>query len=189
MKTLAVILILFFSTLATWAQNRLVPDFAVVQYAGSIGFFSAGAGYNIMKNKGFASVQYGNVPESRGGELNIVAGKLMFNTFTLKVSDKVKINPLAAGLMASYHFGSAFSSSWPSHRYPDGYYWWKTSLRFHLNTQTSITHEINTKSIKSLTYYIDLNANDLYLASFFQNHKSLKLSEVIKIGYGIRATF
>jgi len=186
---IGVIIFLLFSIEAFSQDKRWQPDFATLQYAGSIGYLNIGAGYKVLKNKASLSLHYGYVPESKGGELNVLAARVLFDTYTFRISDKLQFDPLSAGLMVSYHFGSEFRSRWPAHRYPEGYYWWRTSLRAHLNTQTSLTHKLSGKTLKSLTYYLDLNANELYLASYFQNRKSLNLSEIVKVGYGIRATF
>ena|SRR5687768_17228978 len=172
-----------------WSQRpKALPDFVTLQHAGSIGFASVGIGYQISK-RSLLSVHYGYVPEIRGGELNIVAAKFLLNTWSLEISDRVQLNPLRFGLMTSYHFGREFRSRWPTHRYPDGYYWWKTSLRAHLLTETSLTVQLRRHAFHSLTGYIELNTNELYLISYFQNHRSLSLADIIKVGYGVRANF
>lgn len=170
-------------------EGKFVPDFVTIQYAGSIGFINAGAGYSIFRGRAITSFHYGVVPATKGGELHIVAGKLLFNTMRFKLSERVMLDPLDAGIMISYHFGSPFASSWPDHRYPEGYYWWKTSVRAHLNTQSSITVRLKDKAIHSLSVYADYNISELYLVSIFQNRRSLRPGEVIKAGFGIRATF
>lgn len=89
----------------------------------------------------------------------------------------------------SYHFGDQFYTKLPS-RYPDEYYWWKSALRFHLATQTGLTWNLYEKHrIKSITGYVEFNTNELYLVSYFQNPGSLRLSEVVKAGMGVRMKF
>lgn len=181
-------LVTLFDTGIGWSQRSgALPDFATLQYAGSIGYVSGGLGYNLSK-RASVSLHYGYVPENRGGKLNIVAAKLLFNTYSLRISDNLLFEPLRAGAMMSYHFGREFGSRWP-HRYPDGYYWWKTSVRAHLVTQTSLTIRLKNKGIHSLTGYIDLNTNELYLISYIQNRHSLSFRDIIKVGYGVRANF
>jgi hypothetical protein len=189
----ALVLFLFFSLfqlhIAPAQQSRLVPDFATLQYAGSIGFLSVGAGYNVF-GKHALSFHYGYVPKSKGGELNIFASKLVFNLLTFRTSDRITIEALNAGLMLSYHFGSEFRSRWPGQRYPEGYYWWKTSLKAHLLVQSAVTFQLDKKSrIHSLTGFIEFNTNELYLISLVQNRRSLRPADIIKLGYGLRATF
>jgi len=169
-------------------RSRLLPDFVTLQYAGSIGFVSGGAGYQLT-DRSLLSFHYGYVPEDKGGELNIVAAKLVFKTWTIRMSEGISFDPLQAGLMMSYHFGSEFRSRWPSHRYPDGYYWWKSSLHAHLVTQTSLTVQIRNGHVRSLTGFVDFNTNELYLISYMKNFHSLSFTDIIKVGYGIRANF
>lgn len=189
MKTFISLFFIFMAIEDTWGQNKqLLPDFAALQYAGSIGFVSAGCGYSFFNKKVNTSLHYGYVPRTKGGELHILAVKLLYNTASLKLSDKLAFDPFAAGLMVSYHFGSQFTTHWPGH-YPEGYYWWRTSIRPHLNMQSALTQKVNNKLITSVTFYIDLNISELYLVSYLQNYRSLTLRETVKVGYGIRANF
>lgn len=170
-------------------EKRYVPDFLTAQYAGSIGFLSIGAGYKVLKDNAMLSLQYGYVPERKGGKLNILSAKLLFNTGIVPLSPRTTFEPLSAGIMISYHFGSEFQSRWPGHRYPDGYYWWRTSLKVHVNTQTSFTYKLTSDRFESITGFLDLNVNELYLVSYLQNARSLSLRDIVKVGYGVRLNF
>jgi hypothetical protein len=169
-------------------RSAVLPDFVSLQYAGSIGFVSGGLGYQLSKATS-ASIHYGYVPQNKGGALNIVAGKLVYNPYTIRISRNFRIDPIQPGIMISYHFGTEFRTNWPAHRYPEGYYWWKTSLRAHVLTQTSVSLALNDKRIHSLTGYIEFNTNELYLISYIKNHRALNLTDIIKVGYGLRAHF
>ncbi len=175
---------------AGYAQKkRLVPDFVTTQYAGSIGFVSVGAGYDVFNKRSMLSLHYGYVPMGKGGPLNILATKFLFRTGTVALSRRTTLEPLSAGVMISYHFGSEFRSRWPGHRYPDGYYWWRTSLKAHVNTQTSLTYKLKSDKFESITGFIDLNVTELYLVSYLQNTRSLSITDILKIGYGVRLNF
>lgn len=164
--------------------DNLVPHFYAMQYGGSIGYLSVGAGYNLG-SKTRLSVHYGFVPEDVGGPLHVVAAKFMYSPWLIEIDPKVKLNLLDVGLLFSYHFGHQFASSWPSYRYPDGYYWWKTSLRYHLAIENSI--RIYTKgAIQSVSLYVEANTNDLYLVSYVQNTDALNLIDIFKLGVGVR---
>lgn len=170
-------------------QNRdWLPDHAVLQYAGSIGLASIGVQYDVG-GKHRMGVHYGYVPEELGGPLNIVAAKFVFGIVSVSLSESMIFKPLDAGVMVSYHFGSQFHSRWPQHRYPEGYYWWVTSLRPHLLTQTSFTYFPKVSGIQALTGFIELNTNELYLVNFAKNARSLSFFDIIKAGAGIRVRF
>ena len=189
MKATIIVLSFFLVSNAFAQRQAWKPDFATTQYAGSIGFVSGGFGYRVFKDKAKVSFHYGFVPASKGGPLNIVASKLLFNTWKIKISNSVDVCPLSAGIMISYHFGEALNSSWAEYRYPKGYYWWRPSIRAHINTQSSIVVKLKDKRIKSMDYFIDVNSNDLYLVSYFQNRKALGLTDILKVGYGVKVNF
>jgi hypothetical protein len=177
------------SVSAAMAQARhwTHPDYLQLQYAGSVGYISGGLGYDIFKERGRMSVHFGHVPASKGGSLNIFSGKLMYVPAVYPVSERIAINPFDFGVMISYHLGSDFRSRWPDHRYPENYYWWQTSFRFHLNAQPSVTVRIRDHTtFKTLTGYLDINSNELYLVSFFQNLRSIPAYKILKLGVGVR---
>jgi hypothetical protein len=192
MRVLVIISSILFLCGQAFCQERhwSHPDHLVLQYGGSIGYFSGGAGYDVFKNRARASVHYGYVPEGLGGNLNIFSGKLIFIPRSWQLSEKVKINPFDVGLMVSYHAGSDFRSTWPEHRYPPNYYWWQTSFRFHLNVESSITTKIRDHTVfKSVTGYIEFNSNELYMVTYFQNRHALSPADIIKLGAGARFHF
>jgi hypothetical protein len=171
---------------ADWA----VPDFAVVQYAGSIGYFSAGVGYDVFKTKARFSTHFGMVPKNRGGTLNIISTKLIFKPVNLTIWNRVRFNPFDVGLMASFHYGDNFETRWPEGVHPKGYYWWQPALRFHLAMENSVTYEFKKgHRLTSITGYIEFNTNELYFISFIQNIKSVGLGDIIKLGTGARINF
>ena len=190
-RTLTIFLLLF-GTGLTQAQERhwSHPDFLQLQYAGSIGYLSGGVGYDIFRNHARASLHFGHVPKGKGGALNIFSTRLMFVPGSYSAGKRVIISPYDIGLMISYHLGSDFRSRWPDHRYPENYYWWQTSFRFHLNYQPSVTVHIRNHTVfKSVTAYLDVNTNELYLVSLFQNLETLRPGDILKLGFGIRAHY
>lgn len=192
MKALTLTGLLLVALFNAKAQERhwSHPDFIQIQYAGSIGYVSLGAGYDIFRNKARWSFHYGHIPPSKGGELNIAATKLKFIPKQYSLSEKVSINPFDVGLMVSYHMGSDFRSRWPDHRYPENYYWWQTSFRFHLTIESSATFQLRKHTVfKELTTFVELNSNELYLVSLFQNLDSIRAWDVFMIGAGARLHF
>lgn len=174
------------ATVSAQAKSEsFAPHFYTLQYAGSIGFLSAGAGYELGK-KTRLSAHYGYVPESVGGAFHIVSAKLMYSPWQIEVNPEVKINLLDFGLFFSYHFGNQFASSWPAHRYPDGYYWWKTSMRYHFAIENSIRFYRGPESKTSFSLFTEFNTNDLYLVSYALNTRSMRLIDIFKAGVGIR---
>lgn len=182
---IAFTIFLAFTLSMSLAQQRAwIPDYAYGQYAGSIGFASAGIGYDVF-GKHRLSLHYGYVPAHRGGPLNIIASKLIFSTYDIRLGNSLTFHPIDAGLMVTYHVEDQFNSRWPQHRYPDGYYWWRPAWRPHLLTQTSITLYPEMGWFKSVAAYIEFNTNELYLISFLKNMRSLSITDIVKVGVGV----
>ncbi len=192
MRRIALIWVSLVAAIPVLAQERhwSHPDFLQLQYAGSIGYLSGGVGYDVFRYRARASLHFGYVPGDKGGPLNIFSTRLVFAPAVYSVGKRITVNPFDIGFMISYHLGSNFRTRWPSHRYPENYYWWQTSFRVHLNYQPSLTIRLRDHTIiKSVSAYLDVNANELYLVSLFQNLESLRPGDVVKLGIGIRANY
>ena len=192
MKTHYLFLILLISTTSLFAQKSrwALPDFGVVQYAGSIGYFSAGLGYEVFKSNARFSTHFGVVPKNRGGTLNIVAVKLIFKPKTYELSNRLRFSPFDVGLMGSFHYGDNFETRWPEGVHPKGYYWWHPALRAHLIVESSVNYKFGKgRRFQSLSGYIEFNTNELYMVSFIQNLKTVRVTDIVKAGTGLRLNF
>lgn len=172
----------------------LVPDAAITQFAGSIGYFSVGAGYDIFKNKrGNLDFNYGYVPKSKGGELNILTAKFAYRPFQVNLKDWGKFYPFNPGVFVTYTFHKDLSWRFNPRQYPDNYYYWSEAFRPHI----SFTNELELKAdkiikgtgIKTLSIYSEFNSNDYYLINYFQNMSELSLSDIFQLGIGLRVKF
>lgn len=124
-----------------------------------------------------------------GGSLHLLSVSLFYTPVKLKAFKTVTIKPLDVGVKAVYHFGEQFYLNWPE-RFPQNYYWWKSALRLHLATESSVTYELKSAGgIKSITGYLKFNTNDLYLISYVLNPSSLSVTDIIKVGCGVRIHF
>lgn len=102
------------------AQKHLLdvitPDQVILQYAGSIGYMSAGIGYNLLKDKTTLSFHYGYVPEPRGGSCILLRSNLITDLFRYAWGNSLSFIPsillrsfliplakiLATGLIMNY---------------------------------------------------------------------------------------
>ena len=170
-----------------------IPRGAVFQHGGSIGFLSAAISYNINKSgTGTLDFYYGNVPRSKGGTLNILASKVMWRPFKIKLGQDIVFHPFNPGIFLSYHMGRNFDATWDDNEYPKGYYWWSTAFRPHIAIANELkfrTGKFTNNSIKYVSIYNEFNTNELYLISYLQNIHDLNLHKIFKLGLGIRAYF
>jgi hypothetical protein len=186
--------LLLFASQETIAQSkfwqRLVPDNAGLQYAGSIGFLSASGGYDLFNEKAELSVHLGYVPESLGGELTIVAVKFHYKPFTYKIKDKFIIQPFNPVFFPSYTLGQNFDFKFEKPQYRKGYYFWSSALRIHLGAGSEVKMLTNpTAKIKWLSLYGEVNTNDLYVLNWFKNRTSTPFYQMFKLGYGVKMGF
>lgn len=172
-------------------HSVLIPEYVVVQHAGSIGYLSVGTGYELFQDKsGSLEFTYGEVPKSKGGPLHIISAKFAYRPFDIRVNKRIRINPANPGVFFSYHLNKQFDLGFDKEQYGKGYYGWSTALRGHFSLNNEIT--INTgEKLKSVTLYSEFNVNDLYLASiFYRNNRDwLSPSDIIKLGIGVRVGF
>lgn len=174
--------------------KKLTPDEAVVQHAGSIGFFEAGVGYRLFKNqRGTLDFTYGYVPESKGGSLNILAAKFAYRPIEVDLGDKVKLFPVNPGMFISYHLGKDFDFTHDSEQFPNGYYWWSTAMRLHISVsnelQLNARKLLHTSFVKTVSLYTEFNTNELYLISLLQNTGAVAVKDIVKLGLGLRVRF
>lgn len=193
-KSIFSFLVLWLSCSQLLAQKtfleRLKPDETNLQYAGSIGFLSAGAGYHFFKEKTALSFHIGYVPESLGGELTIVSVKFEYKPYTIRLSEKFVIHPFNPVIFPSYTLGKNFDFKFEKPKYREGYYFWSSALRLHLGAGSEVkmfTHA--TSKIKAISLYAEANTNDLYAISWFQNRTSTPFYEIFKLGYGVKMYF
>lgn len=176
-------------TQAQWIK-RLKPDYAVLQHAGSIGYLSVGAGYELFRNnRGSLEFDLGVVPENRGGPLHILTSKFAYRPFEVKLKDNATIYPFNPGAFLSYHLDKQFSFQFDKEQYGKGYYGWSTAMRAHISVSNEI--EFKTKKLKSVTLFSEFNTSDLYLVSllYINNSEWLKPSDIIKLGFGVKVGF
>lgn len=172
----------------------LIPDEAIVQYAGSIGYLSAGAGYEIFGNKrGNLSFHYGYVPESKGGELHIATVKLAYKPWQIHLKEWGKLYPFNPGFFASYTFHKDLSLFFPSGQYPGDYYYWSEAIRPHLSFSSELEVKppkaLRNSGVRAMGFYIEANTNDFYLINYLQNMSALRLDDIFQLGIGLRVKF
>jgi hypothetical protein len=123
------LIVLFFASSA-FAQDSTsvkvkswyIPDYATVQFAGNIGFFSVGIGYQLFNDHLYSELLYGYVPPaiSKAEQIHTITLKNTFPLYTKKFST-FSLSPIA-GLTASYETGNNSFVVLPD-KYPKGYYY------------------------------------------------------------------
>jgi len=105
-----------------------VPDRAVLQFAGSIGFLSAGTGWSFLQERLDAEILLGWAPQAvAGDDFFTITTRLLFQPFLLEAGE-LRLRPLIVGGFASY---TPKEDYWitPPDRYNSGYYEFSTAIR------------------------------------------------------------
>jgi hypothetical protein len=191
---LSILLLLIGTTLNSKAQRFLIPKDAIIQYAGSIGYLSVGAGYELFGNKrGNIDLNYGYVPESKGGALHIVTAKFAYRPFVIEIGDWAKVYPFNPGIFIRYTFNRNLGFNFDTVQYPKGYYYFSEAARPHLSFSNEFQlikgKVLERTGLKALSIYSEFNTNDYYLVNYFQNSTALSPADIFKLGIGIRAKF
>ncbi len=171
------------------AWERLIPNQTAVQFAGSIGMFSAGFGWHYGKRDRWETeLLLGFVPKYASERAKpTFTVKERFTPWQVDLSSRWCLEPLSTGLFANGIFGEGFWRREPS-RYSNGYYGFATKVRFHIFLGQRIRYKIPgriRRYNKSIAFYYELSTCDLYLISAFTN-KQVNFLDALSLGLGLR---
>lgn len=155
-------------------HGRLIPRYTKLQFAGSIGMFSTGLGWDYGKNRRWETdVLIGFVPRFESNRAKI--------TFTLRENfvpwqiaigqSPVDFCPLRASVGVNSIIGHEFWAKNPE-RYPDGYYFFSTkfSILAGFGQQWTLNISRDKRRLwRAIGFYYDLTTTDKYVLSGFDN--------------------
>ncbi|NDV67022.1 hypothetical protein [Bacteroides sp. 224] len=171
----------------------LIPTHSKLQFAGSIGLLSVGAGWDYgKKDQWETDLIVGIVPrysaESVKATFTIKQNYIPWN---IPLGDKgFSVDPLTCGLYMSTISGDDFWNKEPK-KYPKGYYNISTKVRFHIYLGERISFKIPNKKrffAKEVTFFYEVSTSDLYLASAFTN-SYLKPQDYLSLALGLKFQF
>jgi hypothetical protein len=160
-----------------------IPDSFVLQYAGSIGFLSAGGGYDIFHKKASVDILFGYLPGTIGGhDLQTLTLKFTASPWKIRAGKATTIYPFSTGTYFTYTMGGRYSSDLPSW-YPDGYYWWSEAVRANIFIGGKVRHKVRDSVWEG---YYEIGTNELKLVSYAQNTGYLTVWDILHAGVGVR---
>ncbi len=167
--------------------NALIPRYTKVQFAGSMGMFSAGVGWNYGKNHWESDLLLGFVP--RNADRHAMATltlKQNYLPWSIPLHENILFEPLSCGLYVNTLLDRDFWMTNPE-RYPKGYYSFSTRVRIHVFMGERITFKLNPKKFhnKSITLFYELSSCDLYLITAVTN-RYLKPSDYLSLSFGVK---
>jgi hypothetical protein len=173
------------STESKISRKWYLPDGATVQYAGGFGMLSAGVIYQPTSRIETA-ITMGYTPPAYGK----VWTTNFFGSYTFikyQPCERISFNLLKAGAFVNLNFGKNIYLNWPD-RYGDYYYWWNSSMRFGPFLDTELKYSPS-KGPVNYVFSLQCNTNDLYLASYFPNYRTLEFHEILVLGFGVKILF
>ncbi|HRW63069.1 MAG TPA: hypothetical protein P5132_06255 [Bacteroidales bacterium] len=171
-------------------NNKLLytflPDYYKLQYAGGIGFLSAGVGYGFFNERIDISYFYGYVPDwVSKNDLHSVSLQLTGKPFRLNLNNKTEYYPLNIGIFLHHTFGNEYYITLPDY-YPEDYYWWypgRTGGLF-LEGQYNYQFRDSDKVFSQIGFYYRIVTRGVYLTSKISN-TSIPLEDIFSLGLGI----
>lgn len=163
------IVVLFFSnsygqeTFSVKEKSWYVPDYVKAQFAGNIGLFSVGAGYQLFDGVLYSELLYGFVPKSasKADNIHLITIKNTFPIYRKKISENLTITPIA-GITTTLDIGTNSFTTLPS-KYPEGYYF-PTAVHFTLFGGALIHKDFKKPKIfKGVDFYIEFGTVETYL--------------------------
>lgn len=167
-------------------KKWFVPDYARLQFAGNIGFMSAGVGYELFHKKIATEFIYGYVPEEYA---HTTIHTITFKTLA-PIIRKQWLNLIwkpYMGFAFSYETGHNSFVSLPDY-FPEGYY---ASNAFHLSILAGLEIRkdfVETKFISGIGAYAEAVTVD----SFFWykvNSRQVKVYQVVSLALGVNIYF
>jgi hypothetical protein len=168
------------------------PQHLVLQTAGGLGMVAAGAGYEFAKNRLETDILLGYVPKRYAGStLSLASVKLLYSPFRLRVTEQLQALPLTVGAYFSYTHGTINDEL--KGQYSAKYYWFSTDTRYGPLLGGRLTYlaapVAATGQARKVSAYYELGSNDLYLASFISNSRSLTIREILTLALGVKVDF
>lgn len=163
-----------------------LPDYYKLQYAGGIGFLSAGIGYGFFNERIDISYFYGYVPEwFSKNDLHSVSLQLTGKPLHLNLNNKTEYYPLNIGIFVHHTFGSEYFIALPDH-YPEDYYWWAPGRTGGLFIEGQFKYKFNDsrKMFSEIGAYYRVVTRGIYLTSKFSN-ASIPLEDIFSLSLGI----
>uniref|UniRef100_UPI00405612C0 hypothetical protein n=1 Tax=Alistipes sp. TaxID=1872444 RepID=UPI00405612C0 len=170
-----------------WA--RLIPTHVKLQYAGGMGFLSAGFGWDYGKKRRWESdifIGYLRKHTSSHGHATLTL-KQNYIPWRIQCGEHISIEPLYGGLYHNTIFGDEFWTKQPN-RYPSGYYWFSTRMRIHVFSGCRATwhpkpHQNPT--IREISLFFEVHSSDLYIVRKVGN-SYLDTADIIGFSLGIK---
>jgi hypothetical protein len=166
-----------------------IPDVLTVQYAGNIGFISAGVGYASRTRNYEFGLLYGYVPKSMAGTyIHTITGKNTFPVTRCQLKNNKLLIPYV-GLGVSLEVGGNAFFRMPDH-FPDSYYHYPKNMRVLAYGGAKVQHFFseNFHGLSGVELFAEAGTLDLYVWYTAMSNE-IKLHEIFSLAIGVNFLF
>ena len=170
--------------------NFLIPKQLIFQYAGNMGMFSVGLGWDYGHHRNYeTNLLFGYLPKFNSSSAKMTMTiKQNFIPWHAPIDDVITFEPFTCGIYFNTVFGSEFWQSQPK-RYPDSYYdFLSTKVRINIFIGERLTLNVpdsRRKFIKGITAFYEVSTCDLYIRAMIQD-KQVSLWDIIGLSLGLK---
>lgn len=174
--------------------KKITPSYAKAQYAGGMGMFSLGMGWEYAKKRLESDLIMGIAPSSYnfsgydGKLLYVLTLKQNYYPWKLRFKDNILFEPLTTSAYATILMNKD-EELWilpPSQRYGSGYYWHSSRIRFHVSVGERISFKLKkSKVAKTISLFYEIGTCDLYIIDAI-NGNEYEFYDLLAASLGIR---
>ncbi len=165
-------------------NHRLLPHFASLQFAGNIGFLSAGLGVISKNDKYHLGFLYGYSPASISGvRIQTLTAKHTFHLWRFTPRQDIILLPYA-GLGVSFDLDSRAFFTLPDNM-PSGYYNFPKSV--HAIAFAGVKYRRllpSRKILSSVEFFIEATTVDAYVWYKYKS-KEVKMNDILSLALGL----
>lgn len=180
--------------------DAIIPRQAILQYAGNVGLISMGVGWDYGRHHNWEThLLLGFLPRYNSQRAKVLLTlRESYRPWGIRIGNHRQLvgrstradltyNPLAIGMALNTVFSGEFWTRQPE-RYPAGYYWFSTRMRFHLTLGQQLTRTFTTDNVLGLhgyAAYIDIGTTELDIIYKIQNHW-VPVRDILHFGVGVK---
>jgi hypothetical protein len=159
------------------------PHFIPVQYAGNIGFLSAGVGYEARKKNYQLALVYGYVPKAFGGVVvHSFTAKNTFPMYRFFLDKNRMIIPYGA-IGLNIEIGGRSFLTLPDNM-PAGYYDFPKSTHLIASAGLKYKHMMTTKGLRSVEFFAEITTVDAYVW-YKVRSDDVKMHQILSAAIGV----
>lgn len=164
----------------------MLPNIGVAQYAGNIGFISAGVGWDYGRNNRWEThLLFGYLPHFTFDDDAITLTlRQQLLPWQCSLNDRLSFTPACFGVSVNAVMNNEF---WITEPINNNYYRFSSKVRLHLGVGSRINlyvpHE-KKRRLSRISFYYEVSTYDLAVISYVRTSHT-RISELLSLGIGL----